>query len=117
QGRGIQGEAQLLVELGNLREVDRFGIHAGSIDSALSNCKQIFPLTLLQGDSLTIVKVPVTCAGHLRMTMNQMNHYHSGAYPVPDQRGIEPVLFLVELDPQRVVDGVRYDDNYLADDV
>jgi len=51
------------------------------------------------------------------MTMNQMNHYHSAAYPVPDQRGPEPVLFLVELDPQRVVDGVRYDENYLADDV
>jgi len=52
------------------------------------------------------------------MRMNQADHFHASGKPVYDQRATAPYLFLVELDPQRVVDGTRYDDkNYLAEDV
>jgi len=51
------------------------------------------------------------------MRMNQADHFYTPGKPVPDQRGAAPSLFLVEMDPQSVVDGVRYDDNYLAEDV
>ena len=34
-----------------------------------------------------------------------------------DQRLEQAHLYLVQLDPQTVVDGVRYDDTYLADEI
>lgn len=50
--------------------------------------------------------------------MNQADHFYTPGRPVPEQRAMAPMLYLVELDPQRVVDGVRYDDDhYLSDDV
>lgn len=35
----------------------------------------------------------------------------------PELRGEAPPLMLVELDPQSVIDGERFDDTYLAEDV
>jgi hypothetical protein len=49
--------------------------------------------------------------------MNQAEHHYSPGKPAPEQRSDAPTLFLVEMDPQRLVDGVRYEDNYLADEV
>lgn len=37
--------------------------------------------------------------------------------PPADQRVGPAHLYLVQLDPQTVVDGVRYDDTFLADDI
>lgn len=34
-----------------------------------------------------------------------------------EQRAGQASLYLVQLDPQSVVDGVRYDDTYLADEI
>lgn len=52
------------------------------------------------------------------------NRAESGASPYqgqprqPAEQRLEPAhLYLVQLDPQTVVDGVRYDDTYLADEI
>lgn len=45
---------------------------------------------------------------------SRVSAHHS---PAPDQRAGQASLYLVQLDPQSVVDGVRYDDTYLADDI
>lgn len=37
--------------------------------------------------------------------------------PATEQRAGPAQLHLVQLDPQSVVDGVRYDDSYLADEI
>jgi hypothetical protein len=37
--------------------------------------------------------------------------------PASDQRAGQASLYLVQIDPQAVVDGVRYDDTYLADEI
>ncbi|UGQ45410.1 hypothetical protein [Massilia endophytica] len=46
--------------------------------------------------------------------MNKADPYHPTA---AEQRAAPAELFLVQLDPQHVVDGVRYDGSYLADEV
>ena len=46
-----------------------------------------------------------------------MNRASTHSVPPTDQRGFPAQLYLVQLDPQTVVDGVRYDDTYLADDI
>ncbi len=48
-----------------------------------------------------------------RATSHPSEHYSRP----PDQRAGQAHLYLVQLDPQAVVDGVRYDDTYLADEI
>lgn len=45
---------------------------------------------------------------------SRVNAHHS---PASEQRTGPAPLYLVQLDPQSVVDGVRYDDTYLADEI
>ena len=49
--------------------------------------------------------------------MNQMNQIDPRKSPTTEQRYQPAGLYLVQLDPQSVVDGVRYDDSYLADEI
>ncbi len=49
--------------------------------------------------------------------MNLTVHRRAAGSPLPEQREGSLQLSLVELDPVAIVDGTRYDENYLADDV